>query len=262
MDRTELDGAYRKGFREGYEKAAGVALREGAVKGLDEAAAQLLAFCRAPLGEDPIEVARQSGVQRGHFLGTLAKRGLLPRDRAKQLGWSEPLVVSAQIKFLREAFRRDGAEGETAHAVCDALEEAQAEIARLKGEGPGYGRAEEDIAAWLLTQTPVPVCQGLAERVLGGEHRGRAKDRKGRWEIPVTLTNLEELTCAQAASALASLGMQLAVTDDGRPVAVREGVVLPSQLEATCDLLRMSRFFTKVGTPVFVKELAGPSGGD
>lgn len=95
-------------------------------------------------------------------------------------------------------------------------------------EGPiiesdiSYLRCERDVFAWLVTQVPVPVCQELAQRVLRGEHRGRAvPDLDRQWEIPITLGCSDPIHVQHLKMLIRSLGGELCISDEtGKYVVV------------------------------------------
>jgi hypothetical protein len=90
-------------------------------------------------------------------------------------------------------------------------------------EDAGYLRCEQDVIAWLMTQTPVPVCQGLVMRMRDGAHRGCGPELDRQWEIPVTFIDPDNLTApvvAMTKAYIRTLGGELTMTDAGKFVVV------------------------------------------
>jgi urease accessory protein UreE len=77
-------------------------------------------------------------------------------------------TIKNAIKTLREAFRNDGAEGESVHLVCDELERRVA-----KFHTPS--KREAEIRAWLATGKPE---QQAHDKRVGIEQELRAIARR------------------------------------------------------------------------------------
>src|SRR5262252_8434553 len=76
--------------------------------------------------------------------------------------------------------------------------------------GDSYQAAEDDVVAWLMSQSPSVLCQTLAERIAGGEHRGRGSAPQPRWEIPVRLAREDLVRVVATRGSVERMGCRLA----------------------------------------------------
>ena len=122
--------------------------------------------------------------------------------------------------------------------------------------GDSYQAAENDVVAWLMNQSPSTVCQTLAERIAGGEHRGRGSAPQPRWEIPVRLARDDLVRVVATKGSVERIGGRL-----GRRKGSGQFVVtlIPPASTARAEYLRARLAqidnIASVGMPEY---LAGP----
>lgn len=118
----------------------------------------------------------------------------------------------------------------------------------------GYFEAERDVIAWLLTQSPVPVCQALAAKLSRGEHRSHCAQHpreEKQWEIPVTFTAAtDSIWREMLRGELFAERLQVCATDDDGFVIVPFAPLLPVQLALVLAFLRDFPGIATIGDPV------------
>jgi hypothetical protein len=124
----------------------------------------------------------------------------------------------------------------------------------------GYQGAEQDIAEWLDTQVPVPVCRELARRIRAGAHREFARQRS-QWEIPIELHREEPDSIDLTKRFVARLGAQVCRNDDGALVVVPLRPMTAPAIDELAKQLRTAgrTEIRNVGVPVEFPPTSGQS---